>query len=111
MSEEKKCGCGHHEEEKECSCGHSHEDSDCECGCNHDQEEEFNVVEFEDENGNIKEFPIIDDFSVDGVSYVLIKDLDEDSVFMLRVGEDGELVNPTEEEFNKVTEIYYGEEE
>lgn len=109
MSEEKKCGCGHNnEEEKEC-CGHGENEGSC--GCNHhEDEEEFDVVEFEDENGNIKEYPIIDDFAVDGVGYVLIKDLDEDSVFMLKVGEGGELVNPTEEEFNKVTERYYSEE-
>lgn len=108
MSEENKCGCGHNnEEEKEC-CGHGENEGSC--GCNHN-EDEFDVVEFEDENGDIKEYPIIDDFEVDGVGYVLIKDLDEDSVFMLKVGEEGELVNPTEEEFNKVTERYYSEEE
>lgn len=105
MAEDNKCSCGCDDEKHNCDCNHDHSDN-----CNCEEEEGFGSVQYEDENGNVKDYPIVDCFSVEGVEYVLIQDVDEDSTFMLKV--DGEeLVNPTEEEFDRVTKIYYETEE
>lgn len=83
------CECGCEGEEKEsCGCGHDHEhhhhDHDHECGCGHDhdhEEGETLVVDFEDENGNIVSFDVVDSFEYTGSEeslknnvYALIQD-------------------------------------
>ena len=106
-----KCSCNskNHHHDHDCNCNHDHHDHhhDENCNC---ENEGFGSVQYEDENGNVIDYPIVDCFSVEGVEYVLIQDVDDNSTFMLKV--DGEeLVNPTDEEFDRVTKIYYEDEE
>ena len=98
MDNEKKCGCN--EEENTCGCGHDHGHSD-ECGCGEDHHEHF-VVDLEDDNGNVISCPIIDAFEFEENEYILAQDPNEDSVYLFRSTEDGELIIPEEDEFNGV---------
>lgn len=106
MDNEKKCGC--HEEGTECGCGHDHEHEHEHhegCGCGEDNHEHF-VVDLEDDNGNVVSCPIIDAFEFEENEYILAQDPNEDSVYLFRSTEDGELVVPEEEEFDRVSKFY-----
>lgn len=96
-----KCGCG-----EGCGCGEHDHDHDCGCAS---EELEHMVVDLEDEDGNIIECPIIDAFEFEENEYVLAQHGDEDTVYLFRATEDGELIVPEEEEFEKVSN-YYSEE-
>jgi len=96
-------------EEQSCNCGHDHDDHD-----HHDHEHEHHdhehehahMVTFENEDGTTQEYPIVDEFELEGEVYILVMNEDE-TVTPLRVaGDDGELVFLTEEEFHTVSEAY-----
>lgn len=102
------CGCGHNEEkESACGCGdHGHDHGDDACGCGEHEHESF-VVDLEDENGNVVSCEVIDAFEYDDKEYVLVQNPDDGSVYLFRSeGEQGELVIPDDEEFDKVTKYY-----
>ncbi|GAA0085653.1 DUF1292 domain-containing protein [Clostridium sp. CTA-7] len=101
MDNENKCGC--HEGT---GCGNHHEHDHHEgCGCGEDHHEHF-VVDLEDDNGNVVSCPIIDAFEFEENEYILAQDPNEDSVYLFRSTEDGELVVPEEEEFDRVSKFY-----
>jgi len=106
MENEKKCGC-HDNEETTCNCGHDHHDHEHgeECGCGEDHHENF-VVDLEDDNGNVVSCPIIDAFEFEENEYILAQDPNEDSVYLFRSTESGELEIPDEEEFERVSKFY-----
>jgi ABC-type Zn2+ transport system substrate-binding protein/surface adhesin len=119
------CECGREGEEKEsCGCGHDHEhhhhDHDHECGCGHDhdhEEGETLVVDFEDENGNIVSFDVVDSFEYTGSDeslknnvYALIQDPNDDSVFLMKADTDESLIPVEDEnEFEIVSKFYQDE--
>lgn len=106
------CDCGHHhsqdheccngDETKSCNCGHDHDHDH-----NHEHHHDHNpMVTFENEDGTTEEFPVVDEFDLDGQTYILVMNNDE-TVTPLRVeGEEGELVFLSEEEFHSVSEAY-----
>lgn len=106
MSEDmNKCGCN-----EGCGCGHKHghdHDHGCgdACGCGEHEHESF-VVDLEDDNGNIISCPIVDAFEFEDAEYVLAQNTEDDSVYLFRSTEEGELVVPDEAEFDKVAEFY-----
>lgn len=96
-----KCGEG-------CGCGHEHNhDHGCgdNCGCGEHEHEHF-VVDLEDDNGNVISCPIVDAFEFEENEYVLAQNPDDESVYLFRSTEEGELIVPEEDEFDKVTEYY-----
>jgi len=119
------CECGCEGEEKEsCGCGHDHEhhhhEHDHECGCGHDHEHEEGetlVVDFEDENGNIVSFDVVDSFEFTGSEeslknnvYALIQDPCDDSVFLMKADTDESLIPVEDEnEFEIVSKFYQDE--
>ncbi|GAB6167737.1 DUF1292 domain-containing protein [Clostridium carnis] len=113
MCNENKCGCheeeqgcGCHSEGAGCGCNHDHEEAGCGCG---EHEHEHFVVDLEDDNGNVISCPIIDAFEFEENEYILAQDPNEDSVYLFRSGEEGELTVPEEAEFDRVSK-YYSEE-
>ena len=102
------------EEEKEegCCCGEDHEcncegDDGCGCGCGHDHDHEHPMtVTMENEDGTTAEYPIVDEFEIDGKIYVLIENPDGTVTPLRAEGEEGDLAFLTEEEFNEVSEAY-----
>lgn len=110
-SAENSCCCGENETENSCNCAEDTEG--CACGNDHDHEhhdhdhgDHVHTVTFENEDGTTEEYPIVDEFEIDGVVYVLVMNADE-TVTPLRVeGEEGELVFLNEEEFEAVSEAY-----
>lgn len=99
MSDElNKCGCGDN-----CGCDHDHDHGDCGCG---GEEFEHFVVDLEDENGNVISCPIIDAFEYEENEYVLVQHPEDDSQFLFRSNDQGELEVPDEAEFEKVANYY-----
>ena len=91
------CGCGDvHEHEGECG-----ED----CGC--DEHENF-VVDLENEDGSVLSCSIIDAFQFEENEYILAQHPEEDSIYLFRSTESGELEVPDEAEFDRVS-AYYSE--
>lgn len=90
-----------------CGCGHNHEEHGCgdNCGCGEHEHEHF-VVDLEDDNGNVLSCPIVDAFEFEENEYVLAQNLEDESVYLFRSTEEGELIVPEEAEFDKVTEYY-----
>lgn len=109
MCNENKCGC--HDEEKECGChnedgcGCNHDHNEGGCGCGEHEHEHF-VVDLEDDNGNVISCPIIDAFEFEDNEYILAQHPEEDSVYLFRSTEEGELIVPEEEEFDRVSNFY-----
>ncbi len=103
MSEKEldKCGCGN-----DCGCGHDHE-NECGCGCGEHEHEHF-VIDLEDDNGNIISCPIVDAFEYEENEYVLAQNPEDNSVYLFKSTENGELIVPEEDEFEKVS-TYYSE--
>lgn len=89
-----KCGEG-------CGCGHEHDSH----GCGEHEHEHF-VVDLEDDNGNVISCPIVDAFEFEENEYVLAQNPEDESVYLFRSTEEGELIVPEEAEFDKVTEYY-----
>ena len=106
MSEDKnKCGCG-----DSCGCGHEHNhDHGCgcgdACGCGEHEHEHF-VVDLEDDNGSVISCPIVDAFEFEDAEYVLAQNPEDESVYLFRSTEEGELIVPDEAEFDRVAEYY-----
>lgn len=90
-----------------CGCGHNHEEHGCgdNCGCGEHEHEHF-VVDLEDDNGNVLSCPIVDAFEFEENEYVLAQNPKDESVYLFRSTEEGELIVPEEAEFDKVTEYY-----
>ena len=90
-----------------CGCGHNHEELGCgdNCGCGEHEHEHF-VVDLEDDNGNVLSCPIVDAFEFEENEYVLAQNPEDESVYLFRSTEEGELIVPEEAEFDKVTEYY-----
>ena len=90
-----------------CGCGHNHEEHGCgdNCGCGEHEHEHF-VVDLEDDNGNVLSCPIVDAFEFEENEYVLAQNPEDESVYLFRSTEEGELIVPKEAEFDKVTEYY-----
>ncbi|MDK0549493.1 DUF1292 domain-containing protein [Clostridium perfringens] len=88
------CGCGSEKEEK-------HEG----CGCGDEHLEHF-VVDLEDEEGNTITCDVIDAFEYKDEEYVLVQHPDESVYLFKSQGEEGELVLPSEEEFDEVVKFY-----
>lgn len=84
-----------------CGCGHNHEEH----GCGEHEHEHF-VVDLEDDNGNVLSCPIVDAFEFEENEYVLAQNPEDESVYLFRSTEEGELIVPEEAEFDKVTEYY-----
>ena len=113
--EEQSCNCGNdHEDEKgsccsgeenSCNCGHDHDDHDHHHGHDHEHEH-AHMVTFENEDGTTQEYPIVDEFELEGVVYILVMNEDETVTPLKVAGDDGELVFLTEEEFHTVSEAY-----
>ena len=95
-----KCGEG-------CGCGHDHDSHGCgdNCGCGEHEHEHF-VVDLEDDNGNVISCPIVDAFEFEENEYVLAQNPEDESVYLFRSTEEGELIVPEEDEFDKVTEYH-----
>ena len=95
-----KCGEG-------CGCGYDHDSHGCgdNCGCGEHEHEHF-VVDLEDDNGNVISCPIVDAFEFEENEYVLAQNPEDESVYLFRSTEEGELIVPEEDEFDKVTEYY-----
>ena len=81
-----------------CGCGDN-------CGCGEHEHEHF-VVDLEDDNGNVLSCPIVDAFEFEENEYVLAQNPEDESVYLFRSTEEGELIVPEEAEFDKVTEYY-----
>lgn len=113
MCNENKCGChdeenscGCHTEGHDCGCNHDHNEGGCGCG---EHEHEHFVVDLEDDNGNVISCPIVDAFEYEENEYILAQNPTEDSFYLFRSTESGELIVPDEAEFDKVAK-YYSEE-
>ena len=101
-------GCCCEGESTGCNCmdepGHHHEHGP---GCDHDHDHEHeHMVTFENEDGTTSEYPVVDEFEFDGELYVLVLNSDETVTPLKSMGEDGELVFLTEEEFEVVANAY-----
>lgn len=92
------CGCGHDHDHDSHGCGEN-------CGCGEHEHEHF-VVDLEDDNGNVLSCPIVDAFEFEENEYVLAQNPEDESVYLFRSTEEGELIVPEEAEFDKVTEYY-----
>ena len=95
-----KCGEG-------CGCGHDHDSHGCgdNCGCGEHEHEHF-VVDLEDDNGNVISCPIVDAFEFEENEYVLAQNPEDNSVYLFKSSENGELTVPEEAEFDKVSKYY-----
>ena len=110
------CECGSCCDEKEnelehegCDCGSccgEEEHEGCECGC---EDHEALTVELEDENGNLVQCEVVDEFEYKENEYVLVQNPDDGSIYLFKVigeGEQGELVIPDDAEFEEVSNYY-----
>ena len=95
-----KCGEG-------CGCGHDHDSHGCgdNCGCGEHEHEHF-VIDLENDNGNIISCPIVDAFEYEEAEYVLAQNPEDNSVYLFKSSENGELTVPEEAEFDKVSKYY-----
>ena len=92
------CGCGHDHDHDSHGCGEN-------CGCGEHEHEHF-VIDLEDDNGNIISCPIVDAFEYEEAEYVLAQNPEDDSVYLFKSLENGELTVPEEAEFDKVSKYY-----
>ena len=92
------CGCGHDHDHDSHGCGEN-------CGCGEHEHEHF-VVDLEDDNGNIISCTIVDAFEYEEAEYVLAQNPEDDSVYLFKSLENGELTVPEEAEFDKVSKYY-----
>ena len=92
------CGCGHDHDHDSHGCGEN-------CGCGEHEHEHF-VIDLEDDNGNIISCPIVDAFEYEEAEYVLAQNPEDNSVYLFKSSENGELTVPEEAEFDKVSKYY-----
>ncbi len=74
-----------------------------------DKEQIFELV---DDDGKVEEFSVYDSFQFDEKKYVILLDSNEDAILFRVEGEEDNytFVRPDEEEFEKISEVYYGSE-
>lgn len=102
------CGCHDHG----CGCGDHTEHDACGCGCGCGDEVAPLIVELEDENGNVVACEIVDGFDYNDKEYAVVVNPEDESYYIFEVVADeededlGELVVPSEEEFDAVREYY-----
>lgn len=109
----KKCGCGCNEEETSCGCGEDHgcgcgehNHDECGCGCG-EHEHEFFVVDLIDEEGNSIPCPVVDAFEFNDKEYVVVENPEDGNRYVFRTeGEDGELFDLDEKEYEEVSAFY-----
>lgn len=135
-NKEENCGCGHdHEEMKheddECSCGHDHEEvkdeEGCSCGHDHNHEghdhehddfEDFEIITLTLDDDSELDCAVMNIFEVEEQSYIALlplggeEDDEEKEVLLYRFNElekDEIEINmiESEDEFDKVAEVYY----
>lgn len=105
------CGCGctdNHEDHCGCGCTDSHEDN-CGCGCEDEECGDTILVDLQDENGNAVTCEVIEEFEYKDSVYALVQNPENNSVYLFREegqGDEVELVNPDEKEFEEVTAYY-----
>lgn len=89
-------------EEESCGCHDESCDGGCDCEC---EDEEQRYVDFEDEEGNIVSYEIVDELEYNGKEYVLVQNPEDSSVYILKANSEDpeELEIPTEEEFEEVS--------
>lgn len=90
---------------QECDC-EEHDGCGCDCGCGND---EALIVDLEDENGNTVPCEVVDGFTYNEQEYVLVQNPEDEAVYLFKVvgeGDQGELVIPDDEEFEKVSAYY-----
>ncbi|MEG0296279.1 MAG: DUF1292 domain-containing protein [Clostridium sp.] len=97
------CGGHDHSNSQGCCGGHDHDEEGCGCA---EHELENYVVDLEDDNGNVISCPIVDAFEYEGAEYVLAQNEEDDSVYLFKSDEEGELTVPDEAEFDKVAAYY-----
>lgn len=105
------CGCGEHEDKEDnCSCGceeHGEEHS-CDCGCEDENNDAF-IVELEDENGNTVSCEVVEEFEFEDSVFALVQNPENNSVYLFKEvvkGDEVELVNPEDKEFERATAYY-----
>ena len=102
------CGCGEHEHEAHsCDCGDEHGDS-CDCGCEDENNDAF-IVELEDENGNTVSCEVVEEFEFEDSVFALVQNPENNSVYLFKEvvkGDEVELVNPEDKEFERATAYY-----
>lgn len=107
------CGCGEVEENCGCGCGDNHHEDNhhehCGCGCEDEECGETILVDLQDENGNAVTCEVIEEFEYKDNVYALVQNPENNSVYLFREegqGDEVELVNPDEKEFEEVTAYY-----
>ncbi|SHH38356.1 DUF1292 domain-containing protein [Clostridium grantii] len=68
-------------------------------------------IEMEDENGNVIPCEIVDGFMFEEQEYAVVKNKEEDSIYLFKVvgdDEEAELVLPSDEEFDAAAAYYDG---
>ena len=104
-SENEECSCEGHGDDG-CSCGEHDHEHGCDCGCGEDGNQ---IVELEDENGNIVPCEVVDSFEYKDNEFVIVQNPEDSSVYLFKAvgeGEEGELIIPEDEEFEEVSAYY-----
>lgn len=107
----KNCGCDDNANHR-CGCGENSEHESCGCGCGCGEDTEPLIVELEDENGNIIACEVVDGFEYEDKEYAVLINPEDESYYIFEVvgndedGDMGELVVPSEEEFETLKEYY-----
>ncbi|WP_423244947.1 DUF1292 domain-containing protein [Hathewaya massiliensis] len=113
MDKENKCNC--HDDLNQCGCNegtehtHDHEGCGCGCGCGCEDEIHTLTVELEDEEGNVITCEIVDGFDYKEKEYAVLVNPEDETYYIFEVvgdEENGELVVPSEEEFEDVRDYY-----
>ena len=115
MKEENKntcsCGCQEEHTEAQCNCGceeSKHEES-CSCGCNEEEKLDPIMVDLEDENGNKVTCEVVEEFEYKEDIYALVENPENKAVYLFKEeieGDEVQLVNPEDGEFEEVTKYY-----
>ncbi|AKC63551.1 Protein of uncharacterised function (DUF1292) [Clostridium sporogenes] len=103
------CGCGCEEEIEKDTCGCGEVEENCGCGCEDEECGETILVDLQDENGNAVTCEVIEEFEYKDNVYALVQNPENNSVYLFREegqGDEVELVNPEEKEFDEVTAYY-----
>ncbi len=75
--------------------------------------EKEQIFELVDDDGKIEEFHVYDSFQFEDKKYVILVDSNDDAILFRVEGDDEEdytFVRPDEEEFEQISEVYYGSE-
>ncbi len=75
--------------------------------------EKEQIFELIDDDGNVEEFSVYDSFQFDDKKYVILVDSSEEAILFRIEGEEEDdyiFIRPDEEEFEKISEVYYGSE-